>query len=295
MKFKKYIFFLISISAHLLIGTFSFSQQFHRADSIKVKVGSNFLKMPWVGGHNYCQFSDIDINQDGKKDLFVFDRTGHKITTYINGGTPNTVDYYDSTYKYASKFPHMEDWALLRDYDNDGRTDIFTYAITVGGIKVWRNTSTPGNLQFTLQTPFIQSDYNSTISNLYISRVDLPTIDDIDGDGDLDILTFDFASLHLEYHINKSQELGYGNDSLIYVLDLNGCWGNFSEDLTGCNVKIGQSCRMGNYDSLFATPYFQQYHIIDIPENTSGANREQLHAGNCSMCIDEDNDGDKEV
>src|ERR1044071_9841922 len=100
---KLRILFFIFNSSFLILNCSA--QTYHRADTIKVRSGSNFLKYPWVGGHNYCQFSEIDINQDGKKDLFVFDRTGHKVTCYINGGTPNTIDYYDSTYKYASKFP----------------------------------------------------------------------------------------------------------------------------------------------------------------------------------------------
>src|SRR6266566_1220793 len=87
--------------------------QFLRYDSVPVTVNSQQLLYPWAGGINFAQFSDIDLNQDGIMDLFVFDRTGNKITTYINNGTPNTVDYLDSSSKYAKKFPHLENWALL--------------------------------------------------------------------------------------------------------------------------------------------------------------------------------------
>src|SRR4051812_23026413 len=88
---------LFTAAFFLCLCNYSFSQNYTRIDTIPVKENGNWLKMPWVGGHNYCQFSDIDINLDGIKDLFVFDRTGYKVTTYINGGTPNTVDYFDST------------------------------------------------------------------------------------------------------------------------------------------------------------------------------------------------------
>src|SRR3954467_8726663 len=125
----------------LLLTPYSFSQNYTRIDTVPVKVNGSWLKNPWTGGHNFIQVSDIDINFDGKKDLFIFDRTGHKVTTYINKGTPNTVDYVDSSFKYSSKFPHLEDWAILRDYNGDGKPDIFTYAINCGGIKIWRNTS----------------------------------------------------------------------------------------------------------------------------------------------------------
>ncbi|MBI4930542.1 MAG: T9SS type A sorting domain-containing protein [Bacteroidetes bacterium] len=305
MKNLKHILVFISISAYLLISTFAFAQSYIRTDTIPVKENGNWLKFPWVGGHNYVQLSAIDMNFDGIKDLFVFDRTGHKTTAYINGGTPNTVDYYDSTAKYASKFPHLEDWVLIRDYNCDGLPDIFTYAITIGGIKVWRNTSTAGNLQFTLQTNYIQSDYTPTVTtdpltNLFVSRVDIPTIDDVDGDGDLDVLTFDFANTFLEYHINRSQEKGYACDSLIFQLDTNGCWGNFTEDLSGCGVNL-ISCRIGNSSPTPTSDARNLRLSIGEGESTSnsspnGGGREgALHAGNCSLCIDLDADGDKEI
>ena len=277
--------FLLLIVYCLLFTAYSFSQNYSRVDTVPVKVNGNWLKNPWTGGHNYIQLSDIDINFDGKKDLFVFDRTGHKVTTYINKGTPNTVDYIDSSAKYASKFPHLEDWAILRDYNCDGLPDIFTYAITVGGMKVWKNTSSGGNLQFTLQTNYIRSDYTPSntsdpLSNLYITRVDIPTIDDIDGDGDLDVLTFDYASVGVEYHINKSKELGYNCDSLLFILDPNGCWGNFQEDANNCDINLG-TCRMMNPDSMRLT-------------NPNPA-REDIHTGSCTLALDMDADGDKEI
>lgn len=270
----------------LLPTVYSFSQNYTRVDTIPVKVGGNFLQNAWTGGHNYIQLSDIDINFDGKKDLFVFDRTGHKVTTYINKGTANTVDYIDSSFKYASKFPHLEDWALVRDYNCDGKPDIFTYAITVGGVKVWKNTSTPGNLSFKQQYNYLLSDYTPSVttdplSNLYITRVDIPTIDDIDGDGDLDILTFDYSSIGVEFHINKSKELGYNCDTLIFNLDPNGCWGNFQENANSCGINLS-ACRLMNPDSAGRE-------LIE-PDNNK-----PLHTGSCSLCLDMDGDGDKEI
>jgi len=298
LAFIPYILYLLPCSA----------QHYTRVDtSIKVKVNGNFLKMPWVGGHNFLQFSDIDMNFDGIKDLFVFDRSGHKITTYINKGTPNTVDYVDETSTYASKFPHLEDWVLIRDYNCDGLPDIFTYAISVGGMKVWKNTSSGGNLQFTLQTPYIKSNYGTSITNLYVSRVDIPTIDDVDGDGDLDVVTMDFSTTILEYHINKSKEMGYGCDSLIFALDPSGCWGHVQEDQFNCNVYLN-SCRIMNPDSSkhihpFASPpREEEYPFPADDENGTNETRQMNpapsplhHSGNCSVCIDMDGDKAKEI
>ncbi|MBK7389494.1 MAG: hypothetical protein IPI23_10650 [Bacteroidetes bacterium] len=53
-------------------------------------------------------------------------------------GTPNTVDYVYAP-EYAKKFPvSMHDWVLLKDFDCDGKEDIFTYSYS-GGMTVYRN------------------------------------------------------------------------------------------------------------------------------------------------------------
>ena len=266
----KKLFFLLFF---LLSSLACFSQYFIRTDTIPVKVNSSFLKMPWAGGHNFCQFSDIDLNLDGIKDLFVFDRSGYKITTYINKGTPNTVDYvHDATYQY--KFPHMEDWVLLTDYNCDGKEDIFTYAITTGGLSVYRNESDLTNgLKFTLVTQLLRSKIPASPDTLYSSSIGLPAIEDIDGDGDLDIVNFRIGQFFMDYHINKSSELGYSCDSLIYELEPFGCWGNFME--VSCNAALG-ACRIMNNDSL----------LNEINKSDNG--------GSCSLCFDGDGDGDKE-
>src|ERR1700674_2720040 len=66
---------------------------FTRVDTVPVTENSNTLRFPWEGGLNFCQFSAIDLNQDGIKDLFVFDRTANKVNCFINKGTANKVDY----------------------------------------------------------------------------------------------------------------------------------------------------------------------------------------------------------
>ncbi|MBI3502151.1 MAG: T9SS type A sorting domain-containing protein [Bacteroidetes bacterium] len=286
---KSYRLFAFTSYFLLLTSYIASAQHYNRIDNIPVKENGNPLKFPWAGGLNYVQVSAIDMNFDGKKDLFVFDRTSHKVHCFINGGTPNLVDYYDSTEKYAWRFPHMEDWALLRDYDKDGLPDIFTYAITVGGIKVWKNTSSGGNLQFTLEKTYLTSDYGASTSNLYVSRIDLPSIEDVDGDGDLDVVTIDFSLTQYEYHVNQSVEDGYGKDSLIFKLSA-GCWGHFNEPFTGCGVNLGQSCRMRMDDSAHIHPF--------APPLT----REEEYAwaiahdgGNCALCMDIDGDGDKDL
>lgn len=243
-----------------------------------VNIGTTPQAMPWTGGLNFCQFSSIDLDQDNVKDLFVFDRTGDKVLTFLNGGAPNTVSY---TYapQFENKFPDMTGWAILVDYNCDGKEDILTYASPIAGIKVWRNESTIATgLKFTLAKDYIRSNYNPSVANLYVSQVDIPSMTDIDGDGDLDIMTFDFSGSFVEYHKNLSKENGFNCDSLIFQLDVNGCWGNFSENPSNCSINLNQSCRMS-----YPHP---------APPLTDVSNG---HSGSCSLCLDMDADGDKDL
>ena len=120
-----------------------------RYDNIPVTVSGNTLDNPWAGGFNAPQFSQIDLDGDGVKDLFVFERDYNGVVkTFINNGTSGVVDY-EYAPQYRAAFPKMRNWALLADYNCDGKEDIFTYA--PAGIAVYRNDYDPVNgLQFTL-------------------------------------------------------------------------------------------------------------------------------------------------
>ena len=113
---------------------------FVRKDTIVVKNNTDTLNLAWAGGNNYAQFSNIDLNFDGAQDLFLFDRTGNKVLTYLHVNQVNSAVYKYAP-EYENKFPSgMMNWCLLKDYNCDGKQDIFTY--TPGGIKVYTNTST---------------------------------------------------------------------------------------------------------------------------------------------------------
>ncbi|MBL7893127.1 MAG: VCBS repeat-containing protein [Bacteroidia bacterium] len=256
-----------------LIMTIKAQPWFNRVDSVPVRIGSTDVLFPWAGGLNYCQFSQIDLNQDGIKDLFVFDRTGFKVSTFINKGTSNAVDYVFAP-QYRDKFPAFEEWVLLADYNCDGKEDIFAY--TNGGMKVYRNDSDLGNgLKFTLITPLLLSHYHPNNYNLYVSSVDIPAISDIDGDGDLDIVTMSIMGTFMEYHQNKSKEIKGNCDTLAFELATT-CWGNFAENSFDNKVNLNLSCKVKEYAPDQKPPHL-------------------LHSGSCQVCLDIDGDGDKEI
>lgn len=239
---------LIFILTGIFISTIVNAQQkdvlfLHRNSNIIVLDESNNpLNLAWAGGLNSAQISHIDLNGNGIKDLFVFDKDGFKVSTFIN---LNKAQGNYKTYKYAPKyesmFPKFEYWCLLRDYNQDEKMDIFT-SVTAG-IGVYKNVTVPGkDLKFELVSPRLDSKYSAYFTNLFVTGQDLPVIEDLDYDGDIDILTFGVYGTLLEYHRNMSFER-YGNyDSLDFVLK-NKCWGHFGENSTNNSISLFDTCQ----------------------------------------------------
>ncbi|QMU30597.1 FG-GAP-like repeat-containing protein [Adhaeribacter radiodurans] len=232
----------------------SFAQQYYEIryqNNAKITVGAKIFNSPWAGGLNSAVFSKIDLNHDQTEDLFVFDRTQNKITTYL-AKQVNGQWTWQHQPEYEVLFPDsLQDWVVLRDYNQDGRKDIFTK--TNLGIKVYQNVTLPnGPLQFTLAEDFIR--FNNGV-NIQVSGDDLPGIQDLDNDGDLDILCFDFASGHtIQLYKNMQAEDKLATDSLRYKLD-DSWWGKLTKCEDDCGHYVFNSaCRTtGTKHSVPAT------------------------------------------
>jgi hypothetical protein len=254
------IFALWGFSVALVVGQDNY--KFRPVNNIPMSKAGTSLELAWAGGINSGQYGTIDVNGDAIDDLVIFDRTTGKINTFISTGS----DYqYQPEYEYL--FPtNLNSWMLLADYDCDGKKDIFTN--TTFGLKVFRNTSTD-QLSFELQEDPLQTESGGQMVNLQVSSSDLPAISDVDGDGDLDILVFRFATGNsIEYHQNQSIETLGNCNQLLYKLETN-FWGGFRE------------CECGEYA---------------FGEDCGPLGGRQQHAGGKSvLAFDQDHDGDHDV
>jgi len=207
--------------------------------SIGVEVNGKPILMPWSGGLNSAQINTIDLNQDGKDDLAVFDRTANQIFTYLNVG-----NQYIYAPDYEAYFPSVvSDWMLLRDFNCDGKKDLFT--TDPGGIAVFVNITKPGGLPawraFNPGYPLLTIGYNSSI-NLQMNATDIPAIDDIDEDGDLDIIVARFVGFgSMEFHRNMSIE-NTGHCDSLQLKRITTEWGNFEECNCGLYAFDGKDC-----------------------------------------------------
>ncbi len=212
--------------------------------SVQDSDGTPF-KTPWLGGLNNVQIQSINLNNDEHEDLVVFDRHGFRILTFLNEGIAGDINYtYSPTYENC--FPVISNWMILKDYNCDGKKDIFTF--TPGGIILYKNTGTNAP-KFTLEVePYITSLQGSSPTNILVTDVDYPIIEDMDADGDLDIIVFFGLGSRMEYHQNMSMETYSHCDSLNYT-KTSDCWGDFAESEES-NVLEFDICSKRNFDQI---------------------------------------------
>lgn len=235
----------------------------------------NLLTLPWAGGINAAQFNTIDLNQDGKDDLVLFDRTANKLMTFLNKN--NAYEYAPA---YESYFPAgVTNWILLKDYNCDGKKDIFTGDLL--GMKVYRNLSTEGGAfrweQFLFYVPGGDSKSNVLMTlgftqkiNLQLQFDDLPAIIDADHDGDLDIFNVRYTGNGtVEYHQNFSVERYNSCDSLDFERQTT-AWGGFTQ------------CRCEHFE-------------FNGKDCSTTGGRTQHAGGKALLALDLDNDSDHEL
>lgn len=192
------------------------------------------IPMPFAVGINAAQFQEMDTNGDGQEELVIWDINARRILVFkVEGEEFQFIP--EMSYYFPSD---VNGFLVLADYDGDGRKDLFTSSPF--GIKAYRNISPAGSPfpQWEVAQNFLRLDNGS---NVQANLLDIPVIKDIDGDGDLDIVAFNFVvGDYLEMYKNTSVERKG-------VADIDGFafpesrWGRF--EICACGqISFGITC-----------------------------------------------------
>ncbi|MDP2721438.1 MAG: FG-GAP-like repeat-containing protein [Bacteroidales bacterium] len=228
------------------------------------------LSMPWAGGLDAAQYNEVDLNLDGILDLLVFDRRGNRKLCFVNQGVPGYISY---TYApaFAELLPPLYEWARFVDYDMDGKMDIFTYSPGYSSMMVYHNIS-DNELKFKrVVYPYLTSFQGGGYVNILVINADYPGIVDVDGDGDLDILTFWGMGSFLEMHQNMSMEK-YGVPDSLDFMQTTFCWGQFAES-DESNVIYLDTC------------------LVSTSNASTSVNRADRHTGSTFLFTDLNHNG----
>jgi len=273
-----------------LFSSISYSQNIRlyaspRGNADVLDANKDTLQNPWCGGWLNPEFSNIDLNGDGLMDLFVFlpgygTNLGNdnRVLTFLNLGNGE----YQYAPDYESYFPQLRSWALLVDYNKDGKPDIFTYSSVGAGMDVFKNISDAGGLKFKQVSPvggrLDYTDAGNFRINIYSGSVTVPAISDIDGDGDIDIISFDATFSTAHYYKNNAVEKGESLDSLDFTSPA--CaWGGF---MTDYGLAVDNTLRIHARQAW--TPF-----------GCGAAMNQNKHGASTMLVVDMDNDGDGDM
>jgi hypothetical protein len=272
---------LAGATAHAQVAGGQFGFEF--GSVAKVVQGADTLPHAWVGGLNTPQFNNIDLNSDGQQDLLVFDRISARAHTFLS--VPAAAGQSGRRWQYAPAYESalpagLFGWVLLRDYDCDGRPDMFAY-IEGGDMQVYHNESSASvGLKFVLVNNQLLFALSPTLTvNINSGYYNMPVIQDINGDGRLDILTFDpIGSTQLELYLNTGT--GPCTD-LNSFQKTNNYWGQ----LTACPSDCA------SYQPNGAPTCVAPFTGSPAPGSAPSSNRILHTAGHSFLLVDLDGDG----
>lgn len=186
------------------------------SDATVLDMNNKPLSLAWTGGANKPQLAMADLNKDGRKDLVIFEDYV-SLKTLI--ATAPGVYKYDS--KYEGNFPTMNGYFNLIDFNQDGIADLVHRSMA--GVGVYYGYYSDNQLKFKYYKDLYYTNSSGQV-NLHVAPASIPAFADMDGDGDIDIISYDVWGTQIDHYRNCQKEDGLPNDSIkICVLD--NCYG----------------------------------------------------------------------
>ena len=224
---------IILVLVFLWIATPLLAQQVVELDQGKtIRLKGQVLTNGFSLGINSAQIQTLDLTVDGKEEWVVWDINSRQLQVFEKKGEQFLVRP-ELSYFFPSD---VSGFLVLADFDRDGKKDLFTS--TALGVKAYRNTSSGSQISWTLAQNFLRLE---GANNIPANNLDTPLLQDLDGDGDLDLLLFNFAvGDYLEYYRNTSIERKGSSDIDGFAFPVRH-WGNF--EFCGCGqISFGLTC-----------------------------------------------------
>ena len=259
-NFLTTLFFVWCIFNQSNAQPFKFYQTNNAPKVIKPGTVSDTLLNPFAGGLNNPQFSNIDWNGDGKQDLFVFDKEALRPIAYVFN--PTTGKFVHAPQFEGGFKNYFSGWAAMRDYNEDGKPDLFISSAAPNKTSVMPYTFDGGQVQLFVNKSSNAKPVFQQYSNLlldtgmfigppYNQQYDptpLPTLsgaivafDDLDGDGDQDILLNQGISTRFIYVENlqkNKSNMVFPKDSMV-MITRDYCWGFIDYDYNKHIFRMG--------------------------------------------------------
>jgi len=278
--------FLFGVIVVAFLNTKSFSQEMIESADVEFMANGQKLSNPLAGGLDNPIFSEADLNNDGYEDLFIFDYNGKSISCYLTVLEDDQFkrEYAPQSSEYTSF--NKSDWVLLRDFNGDGVKDAFVRNSQneQAKISVYKGFYEENILKFTEyknELIFLDEELSTP---LFTGMFELPAIDDIDGDGDIDIITYAKSLGNLTLYKNNSVQAFNHADSLNFEIATE-CWGGFLE--VGDSVVLSNTPNDCIFDTLLVQKLTESKNKIFKNSN--------LHNGATLLTLDIDNDQDKDL
>lgn len=282
-QFRTYLqegIILLGIFWILTIPLLGLSQSTGLAD-IPITVDNRNVPDPFSGGTLTPQYNQIDLDRDGVLDIVIFDRRGQILTPYLYNTSTATYDYSP---EYRAIFPELNSLLLIRDYNFDGIPDIYTMDIfsNSNSMVVYKGSIIDNAYDWQIvehafePIPYIYFERYGLLDPVFNLFVDKPDIVDVDGDGDLDILSFNSGGSSIDFYRNMTIEDGRDFDDHYYILQ-DDCFGGFIEG--------------GNSSEIFLSDGPGECYSKLTEDNPV----ETRHAGSTITAFDEDGDGDMDL
>jgi hypothetical protein len=265
---KRLIGLLVLLGAFLNTKAQFQGEVYTRNVTVPVSVNNVNIESAWCGGINATQVVHADLNNDGKKDLILYDFNTLSLKTFICTGLPGQIKYRYAP-EYEKNFPDVYDYLLMHDYNCDNVPDLFHRGYA--GVAVYKGYYQNNELKFTFYKDLFFQGVSGPI-NVYVQPSDIPSIIDIDNDGDLDFLAYEVSGARLTYYKNLRVEQGLPCDSIV-VTEFDRCWGKFFQGINR-TVTTGISCKGGGGNL---------------------SDKKYRHSGNTICHIDIDGDGDYDM